>query len=173
MFIKNTHIFLRAVEKSDLDVLYACENDMSVWKVSNTQTPFSKYVLEQYLDTAHQDIYTNKQLRLMICTQESGVAVGTIDLFEFEPAHARIGVGILIFETFRNKGYAYEALSCLKHYAFDTLLVNQLYCNISASNGDSIRLFEKLGFQNAGLKKSWNKTAEGRFEDELFYQLIR
>lgn len=173
MFIKNTHIFLRAVEKSDLDVLYACENDMSVWKVSNTQTPFSKYVLEQYLDTAHQDIYTNKQLRLMICRQDSDIAVGTIDLFEFEPAHARMGVGVLIFENFRNKGYAYEALCCLKQYAFETLLLNQLYCNISASNGDSIRLFEKLGFQNSGLKKSWNKTAEGRFEDELFYQLIR
>lgn len=173
MFIRNTHICLRAVEKSDLDVLYACENDMSVWKVSNTQTPFSKYVLEQYLDTAHQDIYTNKQLRLMICMQDSGVAVGTIDLFEFEPAHARIGVGVLIFADFRNHGYAYEALSCLKQYAFETLLVNQLYCNISATNSDSIRLFEKLGFQNSGVKKNWNKTAEGQFEDELFYQLIR
>ncbi len=173
MFIKSDHIFLRAVEKSDLEVLYACENDRSVWKVSNTQTPFSRYVLEQYLDTAHQDIYTNKQLRLMICTHDSGIAVGTIDLFEFEPAHARIGVGVLIFETFRNKGYAYEALCCLKRYAFETLLLNQLYCNISASNSDSIRLFEKLGFQHSGLKKSWNKTAEGQFEDELFYQLIR
>lgn len=173
MFIKHTHICLRAVEKSDLDVLYACENDRAVWKVSNTQTPFSKYVLEQYLDTAHQDIYTNKQLRLMICLLDSGVAVGTIDLFEFEPAHARMGVGILVFDAYRNKGYAYEALSCLKDYVFETLLLNQLYCNISASNSDSIRLFEKLGFQNSGLKKSWNKTAEGRFEDELFYQLIR
>ncbi len=173
MFIKSGHIFLRAVEKSDLDVLYACENDMAVWKVSNTQTPFSRYVLQQYLNTAHQDIYTNKQLRLMICMQDSGVAVGTIDLFEFEPAHARIGVGVLIFEAFRHNGYAYEALCCLKQYAFDTLLLNQLYCNISASNGDSIRLFEKLGFQNSGIRKSWNKTAEGRFEDELFYQLVR
>lgn len=173
MFIRNTHICLRAVEKNDLDVLYACENDRSVWKVSNTQTPFSKYVLEQYLDTAHQDIYTNKQLRLMICLLENGMPVGTIDLFEFEPAHARIGVGVLIFEAFRNKGYAREALDCLKQYAFDTLMLNQLYCNISASNTESIRLFETLGYRNTGLKKSWNRIAAGEFEDELFYQLIR
>lgn len=173
MFISSDHISLRAVEKSDLDVLYSCENDRSVWQVSNTQTPFSRHVLEQYLNVAHQDIYTNKQLRLMICQADTGVSVGTIDLFEFEPAHARMGVGVLIFEDFRNRGYAYEALCCLKQYAFETLMLNQLYCNISASNEGSIRLFEKLGFRNAGLRKSWNRIAVTEFEDELFYQLIR
>lgn len=173
MFIKNGDICLRAVEKSDLDVLYACENDMSVWKVSNTQTPFSKYVLEQYLDTSHQDIYTNRQLRLMICLNDAELAVGTVDLFDFDPAHARIGVGVLIFDAFRNKGYAFNALNCLKTYAFETLLVNQLYCNISASNHESRRLFEKLGFKNTGVKQQWNRTSPTGFEDELFYQLIR
>lgn len=173
MFIKSGDICLRAVEKNDLDVLYACENDMSIWKVSNTQTPFSKYVLEQYLDTSHQDIYTNRQLRLMICLNNSELAVGTVDLFEFDPAHARIGVGVLIFDAFRNKGYAFDALHCLKTYAFEILLVNQLYCNISASNHESRRLFEKLGFKNTGIKQQWNRTSATEFEDELFYQLIR
>lgn len=172
MFIKNRHIYLRALEKADLETLYACENNMAVWKVSNTQTPFSKHVLEQYLDMAHLDIYTNKQLRLMICLDDLGTAVGTIDLFEFDPAHGRLGVGVLIFEEFRNKGYAFDALHCLKTYAFETLLVNQLFCNISASNRESISLFEKLGFKNTGVKKKWNKVSATEFEDELMFQLM-
>lgn len=173
MFIRGTHIFLRALEKSDLEVLYACENDRAVWKVSNTQTPFSRHVLEQYLDTAHQDLYTNKQLRLMVCRTDTNDPVGTIDLFEFEPAHSRIGVGVLIFDAFRQQGYAQEAIECLKEYVFGTLLLNQLYCNISASNTGSIRLFEKLGFRNSGLRKSWNRVSATEYEDELFYQLLR
>lgn len=172
MFIQNGHIYLRALEKTDLETLYACENDMAVWRVSNTQTPFSKHLLEQYLTVSHQDIYTNKQLRLMVCHNESGKAIGTVDLFEFEPAHARIGVGVLIFEEFRNKGYAFDALNCLKTYAFETLLVNQLFCNISSSNRESISLFEKLGFENTGVKKKWNKISANEFEDELMYQLV-
>ncbi len=173
MFIKAEHIFLRAVETADLETLYECENKISVWKVSNTQAPYSKHVLGQYLESSHQDIYTNKQLRLMICLNETQETIGTVDLFEFEPAHARVGVGVLIFEEFRNKGYALEALNSVIHYAFQILLVNQLFCNISSSNRLSIQLFEKLGFKIIGVKKQWNKIAIDQYEDELLYQLIQ
>jgi diamine N-acetyltransferase len=173
MFIKAEHIYLRAVEKDDLETLYNCENNTEVWKVSNTQVPYSKHVLEQYLEASHQDIYTNKQLRLMICLTATNEVIGTVDLFDFDPAHARVGVGILIFNEFRNKGYAFNALTCLKQYAFDMLLVNQLYCNISSSNKGSIHLFERLGFNRAGVKKQWNKISINTYEDEYIYQLLQ
>ena len=40
MFIKSEHIYLRALEPGDLAVLYTTENNTSVWKVSNTLTPY-------------------------------------------------------------------------------------------------------------------------------------
>ena len=172
MFIQSQHIYLRALESFDLELLYVSENDSSVWKVSNTLTPFSKEILELYLHTAHQDLYTNKQLRLMICLNHSHTPIGTIDLFEFEPMHLRVGVGVLIFEEFRKKGYAYEAIELIKLYTKDTLLLNQLFCNISSSNTESISLFEKSGFQKCGTKKQWNQISRNQFEDELMYQLI-
>ena len=61
------NIYLRALEPLDIDVLFDWENDTDNWLVSNTQTPFSRFVLEQYIASAHSDIYTAKQLRLMIC----------------------------------------------------------------------------------------------------------
>jgi diamine N-acetyltransferase len=172
MFIKSEHIYLRALESSDLEMIYASENDPSIWKVSNTLTPYSKDVLELYLQTAHQDIYINKQLRLMICLNSTGEPLGTIDLFEFEPMHFRVGVGVLIFETFRKKGYASEAIELVKKYASETLFMNQLFCNISSSNTESASLFEKCGFSKIGTKKQWNRVAVNQFEDEWMYQLI-
>ena len=47
MFIQTEHIYLRALEPIDLELLYTCENDRLVWKVSNTITPFSKHILQQ------------------------------------------------------------------------------------------------------------------------------
>lgn len=173
MFIKSEHIYFRALESSDLDLLYECENDQSVWKISNTQTPFSRDILTQYLEIAHQDIYTTKQLRLLICLNTTREVIGTVDLFEFDPAHARVGVGILVFEKFRNNGFAFEAIQLLKQYAFDVLLVKQLYCNIAASNEKSIALFEKCSFEKIGIKKQWNKVSFNLFEDELMYQFIQ
>lgn len=173
MFIKSKHIYFRALESSDLELLYNCENNMNVWQISNTQVPYSKHVLTQFLETAHQDIYTTKQLRLLICLLETNEAIGTVDLFEFEPAHARVGVGILIFEQFRKNGYAFEAIELLKKYAFDTLFMNMLFCNISVNNKESISLFEKCGFEKIGIKKQWNKISNNQFEDEFMYQYIQ
>lgn len=172
MFIKSDHIYLRALESSDLDLLYSFENDQTIWKVSNTLVPFSKDVLELYLHTAHQDIYTNKQLRLMVCLIENNAAIGTIDLFEFDPLNLRVGVGVLIFETYRKNGFAFEALQLIKQYAQHTLLLHQLFCNISASNKESMSLFEKCEFEKTGTKKQWNQVSKNQFEDEWMYQLI-
>lgn len=172
MFIKGEHIYLRALEPYDVDVLYKWENNRQIWHVSNTQTPFSRYVLEQFLVNAHEDIYTNKQLRLIISPNENENAVGAIDLFDFDPYHLRAGVGILIADEYRNKGYAYDALELLKDYAFKTLLLKQLYANITVAAPASLQLFEKSGFEKVGLKKSWNRITSDGFEDEWLLQLL-
>lgn len=164
------HIKLRALEPSDLETLYSWENNTHIWKVSQTMTPFSKHVLTQYLANAHQDIYTSKQLRLMIQKDEKDI--GTIELFDFEPTHLRAGVGIWIAdESEREKGFAKEALQLLVNYAFEQLQLKQVYCNISSNNKASINLFSGLDFMLVGVKKKWNKTQEG-WQDELLFQRI-
>jgi diamine N-acetyltransferase len=172
MFIKNDTIFLRALEPSDLDVLYDIENNRDVWKVSNTIVPFSKAVLKSYLETQQYDIYTTKQLRLMICLKGSNDMIGTVDLFEFDPLHARVGVGIFIFEKYRQQGFAFRAIELIKIYTRENLLLNQIYCNINDANTESIHLFEKCGFQKIGLKKKWNRILQHQFEDEWMLQCV-
>lgn len=171
MKLKGQHIQLRAIEPSDIDVLYQWENDTETWMVSNTQSPFSRFVLEQYITSSHQDIYSVKQLRLIICNEENK-AIGSIDLFDFDPNHLRAGVGILIAEKAdRKKGYASEALSLLMDYCFSVLNLHQLYCNITIDNEPSILLFQKHGFQITGMKKQWVRDGES-FKDELLLQRI-
>jgi len=169
--IKGEHIYLRALEPKDLEVLYHWENNPAIWKVSNTFAPFSKFVLEQYLVNAHEDIFVAKQIRLLICSKDH-IPIGTIELFEFDPHHSRVGIGIMISDGSENKGYATESLHLLCKYCFETLLVKQVYCNISANNEKSLHLFKKLGFTEIGLKKQWNKTAQNAFEDEWMLQLM-
>jgi len=163
---------LRALEPSDADVLYHWENDPEVWEVSHTQTPLSKHLLKTFIKVAAQDIYTNKQLRLMIDELKTGKTIGAIDLFDFDPMHDRVGVGILIDKCSREKGYASEAISLVKSYAFDVLLLHQIYCNILEENERSIALFVKEGFELIGNKKEWIKTYNG-FKNELIFQCIK
>ena len=62
---------LRAVEPCDADIMYVWENDVEVWRVSNTSTPFSRYSLVRFIEEQQQcDIYSARQLRLIIETAE-------------------------------------------------------------------------------------------------------
>jgi diamine N-acetyltransferase len=168
--LKGQNISMRALEPSDLELLYDWENDSSIWKVSQTITPYSKHILAKFLENAHLDIFTTKQLRLMIV--KDGLSIGTIELFDYDPVNSRAGIGILIAqENERRKGYAKEALKLMIEYAFKHLKINQLYCNISSSNKISLNLFSSLDFMLVGVKKKWNKTNEG-WEDELLFQLL-
>ena len=170
--LKGQHIYLRALEPEDLEFVYAIENNEEIWDISNTQTPYSKFLIRQYLENAHQDIYEAKQLRLAICLLKSDVAVGLIDLFDFDPKNSRAGIGILIQkEEDRTKGIGTEALQLLIQYAFNQLQLHQLYANIGAENSRSLQLFSKFDFQKIGVKKDWNLN-NGKYQDEYLFQLI-
>jgi len=163
---------LRALEPEDLQFLYQIENNESFWEISHTQTPFSKYILKQYLENAHLDIYEAKQLRLLIEEKSTEKQVGMIDLFDFNPQHKRAGIGILIHPNFQKKGFASEALSLLINYAFSHLQLHQLYANITVDNTNSLDLFKKHHFKKIGIKKDWI-LSEGKFKDEVLFQLIK
>src|SRR5690606_29084336 len=96
--LQGKNIYLRALEPTDLDFLYQVENDESLWEVSNTTTPFSYFVLKEYLENSFRDIYEVKQLRLVICKTENESSIGFIDLYDFDPVHKRVGIGIVIFK---------------------------------------------------------------------------
>ncbi|NOQ24289.1 MAG: GNAT family N-acetyltransferase [Bacteroidales bacterium] len=165
---------LRALEPSDIDLLYSWENNSSIWQLSNTLTPFSRHIIKQFVENSHQDIFQLKQLRLMIeNTNEKEIqTIGTIDLFDFDPMHKRAGIGILITNTEdRKKGYASDALDVLIKYSFQTLQLHQLYCNITEDNIDSIKLFQSKGFELIGTKKDWLIYPSGA-KSELMFQLL-
>jgi len=170
----DAHIELRAVEPEDLELLYLWENDRTVWYVSNTLVPFSRYQLKRYIESDPSDIHTHKQLRMMIdcCEAEKQVCtVGAIDLFDFDPIHQRAGLGILIASADdRRRGYALKAILLMIDYCRKVLFLHQLYCSIAANNTASIHLFEKAGFKITGTKKDWLRTEIG-WENELFLQL--
>lgn len=166
-------IYLRALEPEDLEFIYRLENDEAIWEVSNTQTPYSRFLIRQYLENAHQDIYEAKQLRLAICKKDSFDAIGLIDLFDFDPVNQKAGVGIIIEdEVNRNSGFGKEALGLLIDYVFQKLQLHQLYANIDPANVASVSLFANFGFRLAGIKKDWVRR-QNCYHDEALYQLIR
>lgn len=172
MILKNEKVTLRALEPEDIDILYQWENDPLHWPVSSTLAPYSEFVLKQYLENAHLDIYAAGQLRLVITQTSTGAPIGFVDLFEFDPLHLKSGVGILIGEeAAKEMGYASEALNLVKEYAVKYLRLHQLYCHIDDFNESSLALFTKCGFEEMATLKEW-KNIEGKWRDVKVYSYI-
>lgn len=172
MLLKNKDIVLRAVEPEDLEILYRWENSTVLWYHGNTLAPYSKLVLRQYInDSLEMDIYQSKQLRLMIDLVEEKVTIGTIDLYDIDAHNRRAGIGILIDDDYRRRGFAKQALELMSNYAFDFLYLHQIYAYIAQNNTNSISLFEKAGYQSVGVLKDWLQRGE-EFEDVYLSQLL-
>ncbi len=160
MFIQDNSLKLRAAEPSDASIIYLWENDMQIWRVSDTSMPYSHYQIEQFL-SQNNDLYSQKQIRIMIDLKNSGKSAGCIDLYDFDPFHERIGIGILISAEYRGQNIALKAIKLIEKYVFDQLQLNQIYCLIAEDNQPSIQLFSKSGYTQCGFRKAWLKTNKG------------
>ena len=168
--LKGKNIFLRALELDDINYLFSIENNEKYWSISDSQIPFSKYLLNRYLKNSDMDIYEAKQLRLVI-TDFKMNTIGLIDLFDIDFKNNRAGVAIIINEKMRSKGFAKEALEMLIKYSKTHLSLHQLYCNILEDNTHSMNLFKSVQFKEVGLKKDWIKF-DGKYKNEMLLQLI-
>ena len=163
-------IRLRALEPEDLDLLYRIENDMKLWNVGTTNVPYSRYTLHDYIATASNDIYVDRQVRMMV-ENLSGETVGIVDLVNFDPHNCRAEVGLIILDAFRRQGYGSSALTAIADYALQTLHLHQLYAFVDTSNEASLKLFRKQGYQPSSTINDW--LYDGReYHDAVLLQLV-
>ena len=172
MLLENEKIRLRAIEPNDLEQLYVWENNSDIWMVGNARQPYSKFVLKQYIINSGQDIYENKQLRLMLVDKGTNKTVGTVDLFDFDMHNSRIALGLFVDKGHQGKGYAKSALHLVEDYVFNFLQIQQLYCHIAETNTVSRKMFENEGYESNGIPKNWIKTLDG-YDNIIVFQRFR
>ena len=148
------NVVLRAMEPEDLDLLYQIENDIKLWNIGLTNVPYSRYVLHDYIATSSGDIYTDKQVRLII-EDEEHQTIGLVDIMNFNPQNRRAEMGIVVQEAFRQKGYGKDAIQKVMRYAKEILHLHQLYVVVNFSQKPTIGLFLRMGFKETCQLTDW------------------
>lgn len=172
MNIHDNILMLRALEPTDLDVLYRWENDEELWHTSATITPFSRKQLWDYIENYDGDIFRTHQLRLMIVEVATYKVVGTLDLFDFDPINSRASVGILIDKEFQGQGYGKMALNLVEDYCKKHISLNQLVATVSVDNERSLALFRSLEYSEVGVMRWWLKRGNQYCDAILFQKRI-
>lgn len=168
-YLTGKQIELRAVEPEDLDALYRWENDSSLWIYGSTVSPFSRYLLKQYIENYTADITRDKQLRLIIMRKESRQVIGAIDCFDYDTTNRKAAIGLLIDPDHKRQGFGRDALETFIEYAFRFLHLHQLYVHIPVCNTASIALFRTCGFHESTRLKDWIRLPQG-YTDALIFQ---
>lgn len=176
-------ISLRALEPADIDVLYELENEQSLWPSSNTHTPYSRFTLEQFILSTQNDLYLDRQLRLVAVEEQedslentSGknkqTVVGIVDLCNFNPQHNRAEVSIAILKEHRHKGLGKDTLSALIDFTRQNLRIHQLYAIVSVGNTTAQQTFKAAGFKLSATMRDWISSDRDSWTDAQLWQLI-
>lgn len=171
MYLSSPILRLRAPEMNDLDFLFHIENDTRQWVVSSCKVPYSRYLLQRYIETNTHDLYADKQVRMMVEHVPTGMLVGVVDLFDFSPADRRAEVGIVIDSSSRGKRFGHEALTLLCHYADHVLDLHQLYAYVLEDNVAARNLFVSNHFSLTATLSDW-VFSDKRYRAVNLYQRI-
>ena len=156
-----SNIRLRKLEPSDLPYLYQWENDASVWADGANHNPLSQQDLRDYIESTTGDIYKDSQLRLIVeSVSVSGLTIGCIDLFDFDPRNRRAALGMYIAPEHRGKGFGRQALEQLESYAFGFLHLRCLYAVIATNNAPCSALYRTSGYHPSSPLPAWTLESD-------------
>lgn len=157
--IRGKITYLRPTLAADIPAITLWENDPEIQSVSDNSGRYSEADIAAFF-LRESDLFSEGQLRLVICDIHQHRCVGALDLFDFNAAQQKCGVGILIgAKDDRTKGYATDALAATLDFAVASLGIRTFECLIFPDNVPSVGLFEKAQFKPTGIDFFNNKKA--------------
>lgn len=151
--IKTDRLTIRESSGRDFSRIYAmlrCESrDTAGFQIAGSVSDDEDEELEKFLAYIHT-VYS--VFGFGLCTvelNETGRIIGWCGLQPIgdeDTPLGRIELGYLIDRDDRGRGYGYEACRAILDFAFDALLLDEVYACIDEKNRPSLHLAEKLGF---------------------------
>lgn len=170
-FLQRDGVALRALEPEDVNILYMWEDEADAWQSRNSSAPYSRRLLRDYLNNYSADIYANGEVRSMITLHDE--AVGTLDVFNFDPLNGRAEIGVYVDAGHRDSLVGSTAIAlAVEGYAFDVLGLNQVYATVRVDNEGAIAAFAKAGFCKVAVIRQWLKKSRGEYSDAVIMQRL-
>lgn len=164
---------IRPIEPEDLELVYAIENDPSLWDTTSSDAPYSRHVLRKYLSSM-RPVSEIQELRMAIEVGEKGTSrtIGMIDLTDIDFINAKAEVGITLLHNEREHGYGTRALHLVARIAQERLRLHQLYALISERNEHAIKTFINAGYQHIADLPEWHYHDKGYETVRLLQKIL-
>lgn len=142
-------IYLRELLKEDMDEIYNLSKNKEVSKYNGG---WDDFVSKKYLEDNFK--YFNKPSKkyFVIATKSNGI-VGYTAYRKSNYCDDVYSISITIGKYYWNRGYGYDSLKTLLSYLFNKKKAHKVELEVIADNFKAIKLYEKLGFINEGIRR--------------------
>lgn len=168
-FLIGERIYLRGLDKDDLDRCLRWINDPAITSTLTMRFPMSRTQEESWLLSHYKD---RSDLPLAIVINERDQHIGNCGLHRIDYVNRNAEFGIMIGEVDQwGKGYAVEAARLIIDYGFKQLGMHRIFLHVYSHNLRAQRVYAKVGFINEGtLRESYFR--DGRYYDTLIMGIM-
>lgn len=168
--IRNKRVVLRALTEADLKKTVRWFNDQEIVQNLENRLPF---LTEEQEKDWYNEVITDPTKLVLAIEAEGHEHIGNIalSLIDYKNRHACISLVIGEKEQW-NKGYGTDAVKTLVRFAFQEMGLHKIYTHIIDSNSQSLKLFEKCGFEKEGILRDWY-FLKGGYHDRNIMSIIK
>jgi len=166
IFLQGELVSLRVLSHTDVEGNYRnwLNNEEVVRYNSHGRFPQTPETLMSYVTAVRS---SNTDLVLAVTEKNSGKHVGNISLQSINWVDRNAEIAFLLGELeYRGKGLMFDAGQLMIRHGFAALNLHRIYCGTSSENTAMLKLAEKLGMQQEGVRK------EAIFKQDKYTDII-
>jgi ribosomal-protein-alanine N-acetyltransferase len=170
--LRTSRLTLRPLTEADAPAIQFFRSDEEFMRYIPREKEPTLQQARAHLELLHNLRLTNEGIAWGISPlAEPTELMGTIGLWNLQPAHHRAEVGYGLHPRYAKQGFMAEALAAVIDYGFTRLRLHSLEAHVDPANTASTRLLEKHGFVREGLFRE-NYHFQGQFLDAAVYSLL-
>ncbi|AIS61255.1 GNAT family N-acetyltransferase [Listeria ivanovii] len=166
--LKTERLFLSEMTLADTEILFGYWSDDSVTRYMNIEPFQSLQPVEEMIRMLRQLEMEGKALRCVIILQATGEIIGTCGFNYIDHENQRAEIAYDLGTRFWKRGYATEAVQALMEWGIESFKLHRMEAKVDPRNEASISLLEKLGFQEEGLLRDYEKIGTEYQDLKLF-----
>lgn len=163
-FLSGTNIYLRPMEKSDLESIRNYLNDPEIRGLTGIVTPETERMSEQFYNKTEED---SSKIWFVVALRDNDKVIGEAGLLRMFPPWRTTDLSIIIGDKSEwGKGYGKEAVLLLLDYAFGYLNFHRVSIGVVGFNETALDFYEKIGFKREGIQR------DGYFHKHQYHDFV-
>lgn len=151
IFLKGERLYLRPMEKTDLNLLQIWANDSELRGLIGETMPQSYAGMEEFFKSVSSD---PNRIWFVIVENTTQQVIGEAGLLRMFYPWRTTDMSIIIGDkASRGKGYGTEVINLLLNYAFGYLNFHRVAIGVVGSNTGALGFYEKIGFKREGIQR--------------------